>query len=55
MHCPYHHELTIVADCLSPSLNNSLDGPAIFYIIYPQFSWCPALQDVQIILKQIKC
>jgi hypothetical protein len=44
----YDHELTIVEDCLDPSLNKNFDlvnGPAIFGIIYLQLSWFPILQD----------
>jgi hypothetical protein len=55
MLCWYHHKLSIVEDCLDPSLNNEIDlvnGTAIFCTIYLQFSWCPALQDVTIFYQK---
>ena len=57
MHCRYDHELSIVEDCLDPNVNNNfdlVDGTAIFYTIYLQLYWFPALQDVKIISKQIE-
>jgi hypothetical protein len=56
MHCPYDHELTIVEDCLDPSPNNNsnlVNDTPIFCIVYLQLSWCPALQHVNTISKQI--
>ena len=57
MLCWYHHELSIVEDCLDPSLNNNSDlvnGTVIFYTIHLQLSWYPVLQDVKIISITIR-
>ena len=54
MHSWYNHELTIVEDCLDPSLNKNFDlvnDLAILGIIYLQLSWFPVLQDEKSILK----
>ena len=47
MHSWHDHEITIVEDCLDPSLNKNFDlvtGHAILGIIYLQLSWLPVLQ-----------